>query len=371
MTLPIPGPRTKQTPPRAAAPLLKLAATLAALLWAGSLAAQTRLSVMSFNTWGGGLNNSDMKDGEGPAQTIAAIRAAGADLAGLQEVRAESRPCTTSYCPPQGPSVTAEIARQLGFHYLEQTPAENPLVPAAEPGEALWANAILSRYPILGPTPLGLGARIEAEGYLVYLFNIHPTDYPYQPYQLLGIEYGAAPYISSSEQAVRYARRTRMAALNALLRDLAAATSEHGAADLVLVTGDFNEPSWRDWSEAAVAAGLQPMTVPWPLTQALEANGFTDAWRSIYPDVVARPGFTWSPRITAATRDDHRDRIDFVFVRGAAAAVESAAVVGEAAATADIVVNPWPSDHRAVVARILLGSQGTPPAGTASKAQFP
>jgi endonuclease/exonuclease/phosphatase family metal-dependent hydrolase len=321
---------------------VKLVATLAALLWASSIAAQTRLSVMSFNTWGGGLNNGELKEGQGLAQTVAAIRAAGADLVGLQEVRAESRPCTTSYCPPQGPSVTAEVARQLGFYYLEQTPVENPDIPTAVPGEALWANAILSRYPILGPTPLGLGARIEVDGHMVYLFNIHPTDYPYQPYQVLGIEYGAAPYVASSEQAVRYARRTRAVALNALLRDIA----------------------------AAVTAGLQPMTVPWPLTQALEANGFTDAWRTVYPDVVARPGFTWSPLITDATPSDHRDRIDFVFVRGAAAVIEGAAVVGEETARADIVVSPWPSDHRAVVARLSIGNQGTPPAGSISKAQF-
>jgi len=202
------------------------------------------------------------------------------------------------------------------------------------------------------------------------LFNIHPTHYHYQPYQVLGIEYGAAPYVVSSEQAVRYARRARAVALNALLRDIAAATSEHGPADLVLITGDFNEPSCRDWNEAAVTAGLQPMTVPWPLTQALEANGFADAWRTVYPDVVARPGFTWSPLITDSTPNDHRDRIDFVFVRGAAVVIEGAAVVGEEAAMADIVVSPWPSDHRAVVARLSIGDQGTPAAGSISKAQF-
>ena len=42
------------------------------------------------------------------------------------------------------------------------------------------------------------------------------------------------------------------------------------------------------------------------------------------------------------------------YVRGAGVTVESAAVMGEKAPEADIVVTPWPSDHRAVRAVIRL-----------------
>ena len=34
--------------------------------------------------------------------------------------------------------------------------------------------------------------------------------------------------------------------------------------------------------------------------------------------------------------------------------VESAAIVGESAPEADVVVTPWPSDHRAVAATVEL-----------------
>ena len=49
---------------------------------------------------------------------------------------------------------------------------------------------------------------------------------------------------------------------------------------------------------------------------------------------------------------DHHDRIDFVFARGDDLTVEDASIVGEAEPQAQIVVDPWPSDHRAVVATV-------------------
>jgi len=299
---------------------------------------ETHLTIMSFNAWGAGQNA-----GKTTVETIAVIRAAQADLIGLQEVRAESVPCRSEYCPPQGPSAAAEIATALGFHVYAQEKLN----------DALWANAILSRYPILGASEHDLGVRVDVHGQEIWLFNIHPTDYPYQPYQLLGIEYGAAPFIHTAGEAVRYASRTRGSALQLLQQDLATVSP----AALTIITGDFNEPSQLDWTDAAVAAGLQPLAVRWPLTRALKEAGFVDAFRSAHPDVVAKPGFTWSPLIAADTLAtdkpmDHRDRIDFIFVRGQSVVVNEAAVIGESSAVADIVVTPWPSDHRAVVARI-------------------
>lgn len=293
------------------------------------------ISVMTFNLWGAGGNNNTPL-----TQTLEAIRAADADLIGLQETRAESRPCTELYCPPRGESVAAAIAAELGYHLYQQQPAN----------AALWANAILSRYPIVGHSEHRLGVQLDVAGRSVYLFNIHPADYPYQPYQLLRIRYGAAPFVDDAAAAIRYARRTRGSALRLLQQDLAAAR----AADLVVITGDFNEPSHRDWTPATVAAGLQPMTVSWPLTRALEDAGFIDGYRTVYPDAVARPGFTWSPLLDPADHDDHPDRIDFVFIRGANVTAHQAAVLGEDARHADIVVSPWPSDHRAVVVRLTF-----------------
>ncbi|NJS40149.1 MAG: hypothetical protein HC783_15300 [Rhodobacteraceae bacterium] len=67
---------------------------------------------------------------------------------------------------------------------------------------------------------------------------------------------------------------------------------------------------------------------------------------------MAKPAYTWTPTYEETATDDHPDRIDFVLVRGAVVTVTDAAIVGEDGPRSDIVVMPWPSDHRAVVAEI-------------------
>jgi endonuclease/exonuclease/phosphatase family metal-dependent hydrolase len=304
---------------------------IAAALIAAPAGAET-LRVMSFNIWGGGMN-----EGKGIEETLAAIRAAGADVVGLQETRLEPDPCTATDCAATGDSIAPALAAALGWHVHDQTAVNG----------ALWANAIISRYPIGAVSPNDLGVAIDVNGRRVWLFNIHLDDEPYQPYQLLGIEYGPAPFLATAAGAVDFANRTRGPALDLLEADLAAA---EGAA--VFVTGDFNEPSVLDWTPAVVAAGMKPLAVDWPTTGRLMALGFMDAYRIVHPDPVAKPAYTWTPRYDEAATDDEPDRIDFVFVRGEAVTVTEAAIVGEDGPRSDIVVTPWPSDHRAVVAEV-------------------
>jgi endonuclease/exonuclease/phosphatase family metal-dependent hydrolase len=288
---------------------------------------------MSYNIWGGGANEGKPVD-----ETVAVIRAAGADIVGIQETRLESDPCTADVCPPAGESIAAAVAAALGFHHHDQTAVNS----------ALWANAIISRYPIGQASPNDLGVAIDVEGRTVWAFNIHLDDSPYQPYQLLGIEYGDAPFLATEAEAVAAAEATRGEALGLLTADLAAAEG----ADAAFIFGDFNEPSHRDWTAAAAAAGRHPIAVRYPTTLAVEALGFVDAFRAVFPDEVARPAFTWTPTSDEADPEDHHDRIDFVFARAPALTVEGAAIVGEKAPEADIVVTPWPSDHRAVAATV-------------------
>lgn len=307
-----------------------------ALVGAPALAADkpTELTVMSFNIWGGGAN--DDKD---VSETAAAIRAAGADIIGIQETKPEPDVCDADDCVPTGQSVAKQLAKALGFHYYDQ----------AKTNPALWANAILSRYPIGKPTDNDLGAEIDVNGRKVYAFNIHLTDFPYQPYQLLGIDYGPAPFLKTADEAVAAAAKARGAALDLVMKDMKQAEG----ADAVFLFGDFNEPSYRDWTDAAVKAGNQPMAVKYPSALRIEQDaGMTDLLRAAYPDEVAKPAFTWTPTSEPTAKDDHHDRIDFVFGRSAKLETLSVSVVGEKKPEADIVVTPWPADHRAVVAKV-------------------
>ncbi len=310
-----------------------VAAAFAMLLAAATGASATELTVLSFNIRGGGAN-----DGKGVEETVAAIRAVNPDIVGIQESRAESVPCTAEHCPASGESVAAKLAAALGYHFVDQ------------PGEsaALWANAILSRYPLGTLTPNKLGARISVDGRAVDIFNVHFTDFPYQPYQALGIEYGNAPFLKTAGELVTAAAAARGPGLALLFADMDAA----GPADAAFVFGDFNEPSHHDWVDATVKAGLQPLVVPYPTEKAIEARGFVDTFRAVYPDPVAKPGLTWTPTTSPSDKDDHHDRIDFALAKAEKLEVLSAGILGEKAPEADIVVTPWPSDHRATFAKV-------------------
>jgi exodeoxyribonuclease III len=309
-----------------------LTAVLLASVAAGPAWAETTLRIMSFNIWGGGGN-----EGKGIEETVAVIKAANPDIVGIQETMLEGEDCTAESCPPQGTSVAKAIAEALGYDYHDQT-AQNP---------ALWANAILSRHPIGEPSANNLGVPVDVNGTTVWAFNIHLDDEPYQPYQLLGIEYGPAPFVTTEAEAVDWATKTRGPAMDLLFEDMKAA---EGAA--VFVFGDFNEPSGLDWTEAAVATGQQPVKVDWPTTRRLAEAGFVDTYRAANPDPVARPAYTWTPKGDEADKEDHHDRIDFAFARAEGLKVISAAIVGETGPRTDLAVDPWPSDHRAVVAEV-------------------
>jgi len=309
-----------------------ITAAVAALL-AAPASAETTLRIMSFNIWGGGGN-----EGKGVEETVAVLKAANPDIVGVQETRLEGEVCEADYCPAAGESVAKAIAEAMGYYYYDQT----------QENVALWANAILSRYPIGAATTHDLGVPIDVDGTTVWAFNIHLDDEPYQPYQLLGIEYGPAPFIKTEAEAQDYANQTRGPAMDLLFEDMQAA---EGAA-AVFVFGDFNEPSEHDWTEAAVAAGQQPVKVEWPTTHRLAEAGFVDTFRAANPDPVAKPAYTWTPQGDEKDPEDHHDRIDFAFAKAAGLTVLNAWIVGETGPRTDLGVDPWPSDHRSTLAEV-------------------
>lgn len=294
---------------------------------------KTMLTVMSFNIYGGGQN-----DDTPLSRTAAVIRKVDPDIVAILETRPESPDCDANACPPAGQSIAAALAKDLGYHVYDQT----------KTNAALWAGAILSRYPIRKATANDLGVEIDVAGRSVYAFSLHLTDFPYQPYQLLGIPYGDAPFLTTAAEAAAAAKAARGPALDLFEADLAEAKD----AAATFVFGDFNEPSHLDWTPGTVAAKYHPLAVAWPSSTRLEGLGFTDLFRAAFPDPVAKPGFTWTPMTEATDPQDHHDRIDFTYGRGAALSVIEAGIVGEAKPAADIVVTPWPSDHRASMATV-------------------
>lgn len=296
----------------------------------GALAETYR--VLTFNLYGAGSNTGDSIDA-----TLEVIRAADADIVGLQETRAERSLCLPDDCPPVGKSVARRIADQLGYNVYDQE----------GPGDALWANAILSRFPMAQAAKDDLGVEVETPNGPLWVFNLHLPDAPYQPYQAVGIAYGDAPFTREPSELIVWAERARgagLARVAALLRE----TSEHPA----IVMGDFNEPSHLDWSEAAVAAEQQPVIVLWPASRTLTSMGFSDVYRHVHPNPLLKKAWTWTP-LKGEGQPEKHDRIDFIYTRGAGAV--GAWILGEPSPMSDIEFEVWPSDHRAVLVEIQLG----------------
>jgi exonuclease III len=263
------------------------------------------------------------------SQSIRVIKAAEADVVGLQETIGHKR-------EGKEPDNARAIADALAWHYANQ-------------GDG---KGIISRHKILCATPKKFGAQVVLpSGRRVWVFNVHLMHQPYQPYQLLNIPYGDAPFIKTAAEAVREARAVHGKEAGDLLREIACVRSDGTA---IFVTGDFNEPSCLDWTEAVLAADRCPIACEWPTTAALRDAGFVDAYRQVHPDPLTAPGYTWTPTTAEDDPQDRHDRIDLVLVGGRGALVTEAKVVGEDKQHADLVVAPYPSDHRAVVATVTL-----------------
>ncbi len=148
----------------------------------------------------------------------------------------------------------------------------------------------------------------------------------------------------------------------------------------VFLMGDFNAPSWMDWTARTGSMfDHHGVIIHWPNTFALADSGFTDAFRAWFPDEVRNPGITWPSFATDkgstswTPKADERDRIDYIFFKGERLSVAGAALVGpresyaynkidtsytshETFLAADL---PWPSDHKAVYAEIVVDTTTT------------
>jgi endonuclease/exonuclease/phosphatase family metal-dependent hydrolase len=266
------------------------------------------LSVMTYNIRQGGVHGPWRK-------TVEAVRASGADVVGLQEPFGRTR----------------KLARSLGWYAAPRLHT-------------------ISRFPILEPPGSdGLwGWLLVAPGKVVTIANVHNPSWP-NSVDLLRT--GSA----TRQEVMRIERRYRLRWMRPFLQSLAPQL-EGGAP--VFFTGDFNSPSWRDWTREVVRAqGWQPPTVRsfapripirWPVSVKMEASGFRDTYREVHPDAIAQPGFTWTSGHPGISSWDVFDRIDFVWAAGPAETLDSR-IVGDDDPVSDVVVEPWPSDHRAVV----------------------
>jgi hypothetical protein len=191
---------------------------------------------------------------------------------------------------------------------------------------------ILSKYPIHEPSGAeGRYALIEVRpGEVVVFFNIHLDYVRYGP-KLLGNG-------TSVEEVLESEDEVRTSALDVPLR-LMDGLIQQGYP--VIFTGDHNEPSSLDWTEAAAAARPDvEEAVAWPVSEAILGLGFRDTYREIHPDPVEHPGIT---------HQGSGDRIDYLYAAGPVDTLDSQLVGEDGGRGVELGFDPWTSDHRAVV----------------------
>ncbi|HEY2877860.1 endonuclease/exonuclease/phosphatase family protein [Nocardioides sp.] len=235
------------------------------------------------------------------------IEVSGADVVGVQEAEDNTR----------------RLAHLLGWHASPQA-------------------HVISRFPILDPPHShGIFTYVEpVPGRVIAVANTHLPSTPYGPYRVRA---------GWSKHRVLHLERTlRLRALAPVLKRLPRLAARGIP---VFLTGDFNSPSYLDWTKAVAQARPKVRyAVRWPASKALADAGFHDSYRDAHPDPLADPGFTWSPGGPETQKHDFFDRIDWVLHAGPATTVSSLLVGERGNPQVDLAFkNPYPTDHRGVV----------------------
>ena len=295
------------------------------------IAADAQVKVLSFNVWT--ADNTVA----GTNKLVEIIQASGADMVGVQEL-SETR--------------LSSMATSLGWHSYRLSDVD---------------EQILSRYPVLQATPVvnppsttaaptSYGVQVEiTPGHNAWLFTGHLTSNPYQPYLLRD---GTLPQNEAS--VIASANAARGDFVTSMLNSINNVSGLIGS-EPVFLTGDFNEPSHLDWTQAVANATSRPfdLKVAYPATTRVADAGFIDAYRTIHPDPIAMPGYTWTPGApppTVSVNEVH-DRIDFVFHKGANVTVTDAKTIGfpDGNISTDQSVAGYNADHRAVLGAYTIG----------------
>ncbi len=256
-----------------------------------------------------------------------------------------------------------------------------------EQGEAYYSfysddSGLLSRYPItdsLVVFPLnndhGSIYKLESniKGHKIAVYTAH-LDYLNDAY------YNVRGYDGSTWEEIPIPQTVLevLEVNDASLRDdaignfITEAKKDIAQGTIVILGGDFNEPSHLDWiRETKDLYDHNGMIIPWTVPLMLDNNGFIDTYRTLYPDVLRYPGFTFPAdnplisveKLTWAPKSDERERIDYVFYYPhPAITLKDAVIFGPRGSiirsqrvneTSDdpflLPLDIWPTDHKGLL----------------------
>ncbi len=313
------------------------------------------ISVLQFNIWHGGTSFEGAYDA-----VVDEIVRLDPDFVTFSEVKNEE---SNPFCEKIVASLKARHKTYFSF-YSEDV-------------------GLLSRYPITGTMkifpPEGVGGnatyklitRIDQMEIAVYSAHLDYTHYaPYLPRGYDGYTWKKLPAPVTDVDSILTSNLAsqRDEALTAFLKE---AEKDRQAGRFVIIGGDFNEASHRDWTVALKDSfDHRGCVLPWTSTILLENAGFIDSFREKYPNPVTHPGFTYPAdcrqvevsKLAWAPEADDRDRIDFIFYYPhLGITLKDCAIVGPKGSivrnqrveetSQDVFIEPagaWPTDHKAV-----------------------
>ncbi|NDV64061.1 endonuclease/exonuclease/phosphatase family protein [Bacteroides sp. 224] len=224
---------------------------------------------------------------------------------------------------------------------------------------------IKSRITVGGKTIIAYSSHLDYKHYECYL----PRGYSGTTWKKLD-----APVLDADSILRANRMSERNETITAFIED---AKQEIEKGNLVLLGGDFNEPSHLDWqADTKDLRDHNGMIINWDCSLMLTQMGMKDTYRELYPDAVKYPGITYpsanpsaeTAKLTWAPEADERDRIDFIYYYpNPSWKLKQAVIVGpqetirfgkvqEKDASDPFIVPTgiWPTDHKANLATFVI-----------------
>lgn len=309
----------------------------------------TRLRVMEWNIWLGGREAGGEKNVD---HLIRLIREHDADILFILETYGSGKKILEGLNAGQ-----PEERRYTGTRITER-----PNQP--EDKDNLW---IFTRYPLVRKYPAinekeldsfnfgGIKVRLP-DGQEINLFNIWlwhaPSAWGSVSKTVSEIQ-SKRPRMYTDQQIVATDEERRLKMSQIVLDDRLPRYVGDDPSPVILA-GDFNTLSYRDWSgDFADAPDHGGLILPWPVTKLFEEAGFTDTYRWTHPDAGRFPGPTWSPYKGYGHAPG---RIDFIWTRGSQVRILDSYTVDRRLPGHEDPSHPFYSDHAAVVTDLMVRS---------------
>lgn len=339
--------------------LLFLLISVGVLAQTGNKQTSESFKVLQFNVWQEGTVIEGGYDA-----IVDQIIASGADFVTLSEVRNYNN---TRFCDRIVQSLKEKGQTFYSFYSYD--------------------TGLLSRFPITDSTTVypcvddhgsAYRALIDMNGQEVALYTAHfdyqnCTYYDVKGYR--GTNWQPRPLMTDMDSIMmNNVQSKRDDGGMALLQR---ANEDRKQGRIVIAGGDFNEPSFLDWTEDTKNMfDRNGLVVPWTVSVLMAANGYVDTYRSFYPNPVTHPGITYPAdnpladlkKLTWAPAADERERIDFIhYAPFQGLTLEDAVIWGpdrsvcrnervkdETLDRFEIGKGIWPTDHKALLVTFSL-----------------